>query len=199
MRRAEELSQSAANALLKTLEEPGDGTHFILLSSQPDTLLPTIRSRTQRVRFAPLPDEIVAKLLAERGFDASRAAETARIAGGSMETAMALANPDETAKREAFVARALEALDAPDLGGALELAEEAKKGSRDTLAIHIYAMAAALADRARAATEGETLDSRIDSATARYRLALAAPLQLDANASAQLVVESMLARMRSAH
>src|ERR1700722_14298198 len=44
VRRAEELSSAAANALLKTLEEPGPRTHFVLLSSVADSLLPTIRS-----------------------------------------------------------------------------------------------------------------------------------------------------------
>ena len=63
VRRAEELSSAAANALLKTLEEPGPRTHFVLLSAVADSLLPTIRSRTQRVRFGPLPDEVVAELL----------------------------------------------------------------------------------------------------------------------------------------
>ena len=55
VRRAEELSAQAANALLKTLEEPGPRTHFVLLSALADSLLPTIRSRTQRVRFGASP------------------------------------------------------------------------------------------------------------------------------------------------
>src|SRR6202034_694142 len=77
VRRADELSTSAANALLKTLEEPNNRTHFILLSAQADSLLSTIRSRTQRVRFAALPDAVVTKLLAARGVDAFRALEIA--------------------------------------------------------------------------------------------------------------------------
>ena len=196
VRRAEELSVAAANALLKTLEEPGKGTHFILLTSEGDTLLPTIRSRTQRVRFAALPDAVVARLLVLRGTDDSRAAEIARLAAGSMEAALTLASEEETAKREEFVGRAMSALDAADLGAALDLAEAAKKYPRDALARQLIAFATALADRAREAASAK--DRRADAATARYRLALAAARQLDANASAQLVVESMLSRMRSA-
>ena len=45
----------SANAILKTLEEPRPGVHFLLLSERPDRLLPTIRSRCQRVRFSRLP------------------------------------------------------------------------------------------------------------------------------------------------
>ena len=196
VRRAEELSIAAANALLKTLEEPGKGTHFILLTSEGDTLLPTIRSRTQRVRFAALPDAVVAKLLVQRGTEDSRAAEIARLAAGSMEAALTLASEEETAKREEFVGRAMAALDAADLGAALDLAEAAKKYPRDALGRQLIAFAAALADQARATASAK--DRRADAATARYRLALAAARQLDANASAQLVVESMLSRMRSA-
>src|SRR5262249_53466545 len=96
VRRAEELSVSAANALLKTLEEPGARTHFILLSSQPEALLPTILSRTQRVRFAPLPDELVAELAATSGIEVSRAREVTRLAGGSVQAAILLADPEES-------------------------------------------------------------------------------------------------------
>jgi DNA polymerase III subunit delta' len=86
IRRAEELSVPAANALLKTLEEPGARTHFVLVTAQADLLLPTILSRTQRVRFASLPDEIVARLLTARAagaVDAARAAEIARLSAGA--------------------------------------------------------------------------------------------------------------------
>jgi len=116
VRRAEELSISAANALLKTLEEPGRGTHFILLCSRPDTLLPTIRSRTLRVRFGPLPDAVVAELLMARDVDADAARTMASLASGSMAAALALADPDESSKRQQFVKKALAALESPDLG-----------------------------------------------------------------------------------
>ncbi|HMA92234.1 MAG TPA: DNA polymerase III subunit delta', partial [Polyangiaceae bacterium] len=51
VRDADDLSQSAANALLKTLEEPPARVHFILLTSRPNRLLDTIRSRTLPIRF----------------------------------------------------------------------------------------------------------------------------------------------------
>jgi DNA polymerase-3 subunit delta' len=196
VRRAEELSNSAANALLKTLEEPGPRTHFVLLSATADALLPTIRSRTQRVRFGALPDATVAALLEARGVEGARAAEIARLAGGSMATAAALGDPDESARREEFVARALAALDAGDPEGAYELAEDAKKGDKAALVRQIGALAGALAERAR--TSAGAQDSVADVAAARHALALAALEQLDGNASAQLAMESMLLKMRSA-
>jgi DNA polymerase III subunit delta' len=195
IRRAEELSTSAANALLKTLEEPGRGTHFVLLTSMPGALLPTILSRTQHVRFGPLPDAVVAELLVRQGVAAKQAQAVARLAGGSVSVAARLADPDETERREAFVSRALAALDAKELGSALELAEEAKK-DKDALPVHLAALASRLAEDARAAAGA--LDRRAEVAASRYALVLEASRQLDGNASAQLVVESMLARMRGA-
>ena len=195
VRRAEELSTAAANALLKTLEEPIARTHFILLSAQPDALLPTIRSRTQRVRFGPLPEGAIAKLLAARGVDAFAAGDVARLAGGSMSVALGLADADELQARAAFVERALGAIDAATLGPALDLAEDAKKEKGD-LATRLEALASALAARASKAAGEPTRDAEI--AAARHGMVLAALVQLGGNASAQLVVESMLIKMRSA-
>ena len=60
---AEAMTTAAANALLKTLEEPSDGTYLLLVSHQPDRLLPTIRSRCQSVVVAPPAEHVVAEWL----------------------------------------------------------------------------------------------------------------------------------------
>lgn len=194
IRRAEELSISAANALLKTLEEPGAKTHFILLSSQPEALLPTILSRTLKVRFAPLPDDLVCQLLEAQGIEKKRAKEVARLAGGSVENGALLADPEESAAREKFVERALAAISAAPLDGVLALAEDAKK-EKDTLPARIAALASTLAERAGAAAregspEAETLANR-------GRHALTALEHLAGNSAPQMVVEAMLTRMRA--
>lgn len=62
---AELLNPTGQNALLKTLEEPTDGTYLILVTSSEHRLLPTIRSRCQRVAFGPLDDTAVARWLSE--------------------------------------------------------------------------------------------------------------------------------------
>jgi DNA polymerase III subunit delta' len=195
VRRAEELSTAAANALLKTLEEPGARTHFVLLSSVGDSLLPTIRSRVQRVRFAALPDDVVADLLVESGVDRSKAEGLGRLARGSMATALELSDPEASALREEFVSRALASLDSRDLGASLEVAEEAKKVGKEALAVRLDAFAYALAHQARAAVSAP--DRRADVAAIRHTLALSAMRQLDANASVQLAVEAMLIKMRA--
>jgi DNA polymerase-3 subunit delta' len=198
VRRAEELSTSAANALLKTLEEPGPRTHFVLLSSVADTLLPTIRSRTQRLRFGALPDPVVADLLTDRGVERPRATEIARLAGGSIATALALADPESSARREEFVSRAMSALHAREAGEAYDLAEEAKKGDKASLVGQLGALAAALGAEAREAVDAPSSPPRAaDVAATRHALALAAIQQLDGNASVQLTMEAMLLKMRS--
>ncbi len=60
---AENLNQSAANAFLKTLEEPPAHSLLILISSMPEVIPDTIRSRCQTVRFSPLPLEKMTELL----------------------------------------------------------------------------------------------------------------------------------------
>ena len=60
---AEAMAEAAANALLKTLEEPGDGL-LILISAAPDQLLATIRSRCQQIPFFPLPSALLERVVA---------------------------------------------------------------------------------------------------------------------------------------
>jgi DNA polymerase-3 subunit delta' len=196
VRRAEELNPSAANALLKTLEEPGARTHFVLLTASGDALLPTIRSRTQRVRFGTLTDEVMRGLLLASGVEPERAAELSRLAGGSMATAKMLADPEASAQRQEFLARAMAAIDARDLGPGLELAEDAKKVDKDSLAAYLTTLAAAF--HAKACATAGAPDRQATVAAERHRLATEAIELLGGNAAAQLTVEAMLIQMRAA-
>lgn len=86
----QEASPEAANALLKLLEEPSPDTTLILTATDPDVLLPTIRSRMLPVRLRTLPVNEVAAFLTERaGAAAEDAARAARIAQGSIGRALA--------------------------------------------------------------------------------------------------------------
>ncbi len=196
VRRAEELSLPAANALLKTLEEPGARTHFVLLSSVGDSLLPTVRSRVQRVRFGALPESVVAELLITQGVEPPRAATLARLAGGSMALARELGDPEASALREATSRRAMDALASPDLRTALELAEEAKKVGKESFAAALEVFAGVLAQSAREAARAGASDRIVETTAARYAAALAAVRELEANASVQLATEAMFIKMR---
>lgn len=194
VRRADELSVSAANALLKTLEEPGARTHFILLTAQPEALLPTILSRTQRVRFAPLPDEVVGELLASSGVEPARARQIARLAGGSVEAGRILADPEEGEARDQFIESAIAATTSASIEPVLTLAESAKK-DKDRLPAYIAALATTLAVRAADAARSGNADAEV--LATRGRFALQALEHLAGNGAAQLVVEGMLMRMRA--
>jgi DNA polymerase-3 subunit delta' len=85
------LSIAAQNALLKVLEEPPDRSFLVLVSCNPDALLPTVRSRCQRVRFGPLPDDVVVDILTRSaGVDPEAARNLARLAEGSPGHALTL-------------------------------------------------------------------------------------------------------------
>jgi DNA polymerase-3 subunit delta' len=79
---ADTLNVQAANALLKTLEEPEGETVFVLLATSRQGVLPTILSRAQAVRFNPIPTNVVAKFLENRG--AERSGLAAELGRGSV-------------------------------------------------------------------------------------------------------------------
>ncbi|MCA9530150.1 MAG: hypothetical protein KC543_08435 [Myxococcales bacterium] len=96
---------AAANALLKTLEEPRRGVTFILLAPRPDALLQTIRSRCQRLRFGPLPPATLERILAERGVSPEARGPAIALAGGRADRALELA---EQGRAAAMLALALD-------------------------------------------------------------------------------------------
>ena len=118
----QEASQEAANALLKLLEEPPGDARFVLTSSEPGLLLPTIVSRTVPVHVGPLPHEFVVDFLVEhRSVDAETAAWAAALGRGAIGRALGFLETDkeergplEDLRRKAFdlTAAAL----APDVG-----------------------------------------------------------------------------------
>jgi len=85
---AELMTAQAQNAMLKTLEEPAGRTLIILLTDQPNSLLPTIRSRCQTVRFAFLDEVRVRKELARRGIETAVASDAAALSRGSLGVAL---------------------------------------------------------------------------------------------------------------
>ncbi len=90
---ADEMNVSAANALLKMLEEPPARTTLLLVSHQPSRLLPTIRSRCRTLRLSPLGADDMQAALAQTGTEIpSRAEHLAALAAGSVGDAVRLIN-----------------------------------------------------------------------------------------------------------
>jgi DNA polymerase III subunit delta' len=87
---AEAMRDESQNALLKTLEEPPEFVHLILLSSDGEGLLETVASRCQTVEFAPLPAEVLEGELAQEGASVDEASAAARLAAGDLERARLL-------------------------------------------------------------------------------------------------------------
>lgn len=130
---ADDLNRNAANALLKTLEEPPPGGLLILIAHRPRALLPTIRSRCRLLTMTPLSDADTQRALHQVAPDLDNAAALARLSGGSVGAALEMA-----------------AYDGPGLDAALQAV--ARRRGRDANAAHTLAndlAAAAAAPRFR--------------------------------------------------
>ena len=87
---ADDLEPSASNALLKSLEEPPQGTFFILVAHRIGRLLPTIRSRCRVLRFPPVPDAEIDAILRRQAPAADEPTRTAAIAASAGSPGVAL-------------------------------------------------------------------------------------------------------------
>ena len=189
VREAEELTPQAANSLLKTLEEPPAKTHFVLLTSRPNRLLDTIRSRTLPVRFGPLPEPVLRQILVNRGLSP----DVAPLAQGSAETALLLGSDDAARERHEFVSGARAALEAPDLASAIRFAET-RKGDRDALKAELGFFAQHLSAEARELVR-EAPDRALRRAEQHARVLLAMD-DLERNVQPALVLESLIIQLR---
>ncbi|HLM78299.1 MAG TPA: DNA polymerase III subunit [Rubrobacteraceae bacterium] len=92
--RVDTLNVQAANALLKTLEEPEGGAVFVLLAASIDGVLPTVVSRAQTVRFDPVPLEEIVSFLMDRGHQEGEARLAGALGRGSVGLALRYAEED---------------------------------------------------------------------------------------------------------
>lgn len=126
---ADRMNPAAQNALLKTLEEPGDATMFILLSAREEELLDTIRSRCRVVHLRRVPEEHIARVLTDEGVPAERALLAARVCEGDMHRARSLTSSSAVWERRSvwlsIPRRLVSAIDGLDI--ASEVIAEAKE------------------------------------------------------------------------
>ncbi len=97
---AETMNDAAANALLKTLEEPPGDTVFFLVTGARQALLPTILSRCTNVNFAPMDEDATAQVLAEHGVPEDVRAPLIALSEGSAGRALRLFETDALSLRE---------------------------------------------------------------------------------------------------
>jgi DNA polymerase-3 subunit delta' len=136
------MTEQAANALLKSLEEPPATSHVLLVSSAPQALLPTIRSRCQVVRMGPLPVALLEEHLRQRlGLSPEQARMRALLAAGSLGAALGFDSDAYRAARD----RLLGLLESPGTPlEALSLADEL--GNGDSLREGLVALRSLLRD-----------------------------------------------------
>jgi len=218
VRDADRMREDQYSALLKTLEEPGAATVWVLTTSRVNRLPATIRSRCQRVRFAPLMEKTVSSFLEQRAKVKPDAARLiAALSSGSLSRALTLrlANPIETRDK------ALALLAPADRGASSELWKAAQSFMsfgrtgretlrrmiefhelwlRDLLRARYGAPAEMLANRDREAEirrQAQTLDAR----EIRRRLSVLeeALRAMEGNVTADLTIFSAMARVAGGH
>lgn len=209
----EDAAEEAANCFLKTLEEPPPRSLFILLSTSLERQLPTIRSRCQVIRFAPLAENVVAGILSKQGVgDPQLAARLVKLAAGSPAQALALGDP----ALWQFRGKLLHGLAQPrvDVFGLakafVEFVEDAGKEAAaqrrraalvlkllmealaDVLDIHAAGSAAAVPAEDRAILESLARRAQPDRILAILERCLEAEQQLDRYIQVGLVIEALL-------
>ena len=212
---ADAAGADAQSALLKTLEEPPSASLFILISSIPDALLPTVLSRCPRLRFGPLTAAEVARVLKQdHRYSESDARAAAADADGSIGRALESQSDDLTEARDAAQRLLQETARTNDPARRINLARDLTEGKgtpaeeRNRLAVRLRSLGSLLrdvgiiasrADRGMLANADleaqlERLSSSFDAerslrAYAAVDRALAA---LDRNASAKVVADWLL-------
>lgn len=145
---ADAMLSEAQNALLKTLEEPPSASMFVLVTSRPDELLPTVRSRCQRLRFGRLaPGEIASELMRVHEYSETDAHAAASAADGSIGAALDSGSDELVEARDAAKDVLQHVASSADPRRRLDGAKMiAGGGDRDELRRRLRAMASILRD-----------------------------------------------------
>lgn len=205
---AQMMNVESANALLKTLEEPPADSLILLVCDNPDTLLPTIRSRCQIIRFFPLTAPTVENILLaeEMAESAEEAASIAALSEGSIETARQLLNP-ELRQLKAAINRQLAQFDAMQplqiSGRIIEKLEEISSSTaeqRQNAQWLLRFVADSIRERLKGLASGDLADPLTQRLGARQGVDLLAPMldrtirasrQVDGSSPVKLVMEAL--------
>jgi DNA polymerase-3 subunit delta' len=215
---ADAMMASAQSALLKTLEEPPSASVFVLVSSRPDALLPTVLSRCPRLRFGALsPQDVASALIEAHGYTAAEAHAAAADADGSLGRALSARSTSLIEARESAHRLLSQAARVTDPSRRLDVAREltAGKGTpaveRDRLTVCLRAAATLLRDVSLLSERADertlaNADMRADldalaraygagRAGAAYAAVDEALASLDRNASPKVVADWLVLRL----
>jgi len=151
--RADRLTDQAANALLKCLEEPPPATSLLLTAAAPERLPPTILSRCQQIALGPVPESEIAAWLDTTGVPASIAEVCARLAAGRPGRARRLANDPSSLSAELAALNRFLAVGGGGVGGVIAAAVElvgtaAGADARESLLVQLAVWASFCRDAA---------------------------------------------------
>jgi DNA polymerase-3 subunit delta' len=215
VRDCDRMREDQFSALLKSIEEPGASTLWVLTTARLARVPATIRSRCQRVRFRPLAESLVRDQLQKAGVDEKDARMLAALAGGSLARALAMrdAEPDMKSQRDAALQMLTPALERnpAQLVMAIQKATGYGRAGRERLRMSLEFHQLWLRDalRLRYGADPETLVNRdlvgvlqklaaqLDAAEIRRRLLVLeeALRSIDGNISPDLTLFSTLARV----
>jgi DNA polymerase-3 subunit delta' len=186
IREAFRMTREASNALLKTLEEPSAGTHIFLLAQHRNQILPTLVSRCQSLRFDPVPEDQVRRLLEARGMEPNTARAAAEISGGC-PGAVAGEDVDALIDLEADVAETWQRWESTGVADRFALSSR-WSSEKDKLVFRLDSLERCMRQSARArAAEGSMSGTAVDALGALFRVRRL----LQQNVNTQLAVDSL--------
>jgi len=213
VRDCDRMREDQFSALLKSIEEPGASTLWVLTTARLSRVPVTIRSRCQRVRFRPLPESIVRDVLEKADVEEKEARMLAALAAGSLARALAMRDGDMKKQRDEALQLLVPALDRnpAQLVKAIQTVTGYGKAGRERLRMSLEFHQLWLRDilRLRYGAAPETLvnrdqlpvlqklSSQLDAAEIRRRLLVLeeALRAIDGNVSPDLTLFSTLARV----
>ncbi|UCH29934.1 MAG: AAA family ATPase [Myxococcales bacterium] len=188
-----EFQPEAANALLKTLEEPRPNVHFILTSERPDSLLSTIRSRCQRIRFARLPTAVLREILEAEGVPEEAIGPAITLSAGRADVALALASDGAVEELTELTRSVDEAVRAAGPGALVELAEQLAR--RDDLELALLTLQSFYRDLSVSSLDADA--GLASAAAARVSLIHECVQSMRHNANRQVALDSLLFDLRN--
>ena len=132
---AEKMTVEAQNALLKTLEEPPEYAIIILITNNKESLLPTIRSRCEVVKFTPIPFVEVKDYLVSQGVESNRANLLSTFSRGSMKKALELSSSNDFYDMKESVQKYIETILSKNMVEILDIPSKMEKYKSESITV----------------------------------------------------------------
>lgn len=133
--KSEKMTVEAQNALLKTLEEPPEYAIIILVTNNKESLLPTIRSRCEIVKFTPIPFVEVKNYLINQGLEENRANLLSAFSRGSMKKALELSSSNDFYEMKESVQNYIETILSKNMVEILDIPSNMEKYKSESIAV----------------------------------------------------------------